>query len=212
MGALLVALALAVAPAAGKKPPLAPDLVEATEAVPDLVLDIRYATSNNFTGQVLYEAARCLLRPKVAERLARAQEILRPKGYRLKVFDCYRPFSVQKKLWEVMPVSGLVAPPARGGSNHNRGAAVDVSLVRRDGSAVEMPTEYDDFSKAARINSKLPSERAQRHRTILQDAMIRAGFKPMYKEWWHFDSEDALTYRTLDIPLSAELPRGSGKR
>ncbi len=191
---LLLAVSLAAAP----KPP---ELVDVPTLIPDLVLDIRYATQDNFTKSVLYDSARCLLRPKVAARLAKAQALLARKGFRLKAFDCYRPFSVQKKMWEKMPVRGLVAPPSMGGSNHNRGAAVDVSLVRLDGSEVEMPTGYDDFGKAARINSTLPSKLAQKHRSILQDAMTRAGFKLMYMEWWHFDSEDALEYRTLDLPL-----------
>jgi len=210
VGALLAAVLLA-APAAplvpAPGPPPGPstgerDLVDAVEAVPGLALDIRYATESNFTGRKLYDAARCLLRPQVARDLAKAQAILKPKGYGLKAWDCYRPFSVQKKLWEVMPVSGLVAPPAKGGSNHNRGAAVDVTLIKLDGSEVQMPTSYDDFSKAARINSTLPSKEAQKHRTILQDAMIRAGFKPMYMEWWHFDAEVPLRYKTLDVPLT----------
>jgi zinc D-Ala-D-Ala dipeptidase len=188
------------------RPGDASELVDATAVVPGLVLDLRYATVNNFAKVRLYDAARCLLRPKVAQKLAKAQKLLAKKGYALKAFDCYRPFSVQKKMWEIVPVRGLVASPEKGGSNHNRGAAVDASLARLDGSPVEMPTDFDDFSKAARINSKLPSEAAQRHRTVLQDAMTRAGFKTMYMEWWHFDDEDALDYKTLDIPLDANLP------
>lgn len=201
MIAPLLAVLLAAAPA---KPPPAPDLVDATKVVPGLVLDVRYATEHNFVGKKLYPVARCLLRPAVADKLAKAQAILDAKGYGLKAFDCYRPLSVQKVMWEAKPVKGLVAPPSGGGSNHNRGAAVDISLVKKDGSDVEMPTDYDDFSKAARINSKLPSEAAQRHRMILQDAMIRAGFKVMYMEWWHFDDAEALQYRTLDVPLAAQ--------
>lgn len=193
----------AAAAAAPASSDAAHELVDATKVVPGLLLDIRYATENNFTGKKLYAAARCLLRPEVAANLAKAQALLKPKGYGLKVFDCYRPFSVQKKMWEAMPVRGLVAPPARGGSNHNRGAAVDVTLVKLDGSQVEMPTEYDEFrSKAARINSTLPSKAAQRHRTLLQDALMRSGFKPMYMEWWHFDAENPLRYKTLDVPLT----------
>jgi len=196
----LLALALLAAP----KPPAtqASQLVDATLVVPNLALDIRYATENNFTGQKLYDAARCLLRPQVAQSLAKAQAWLEPKGYRLKVFDCYRPFSVQKRMWEVKPVPGLVAPPSKGGSNHNRGAAVDLTLISRDGSEVEMPTDYDDFSKAARMSSTLPSKAAQRHRAMLQEAMVRAGFKPLYMEWWHFDADNPLQYKTLDLPLS----------
>ena len=108
---------------------------------------------------------------------------------------------MQKKLWEKVPVKGLVASPADGGSNHNRGAAVDVSLVSLEGAEPEMPTDFDDFSKSARINSKLPSQKAQRHRTILQDAMAKAGFKLMYMEWWHFDDDQPGLYKVLDLPL-----------
>jgi zinc D-Ala-D-Ala dipeptidase len=181
-------------------------LVDAAAMVSGLQLDIRYATENNFTKTRLYDVARCLLRPKTAHKLAKAQKLLKKKGYALKAFDCYRPFSAQKAMWAKVPVRGLVASPAAGGSNHNRGAAVDVSLARLDGTAVEMPTDFDDFGKAARINSRLPTEEAQRHRTILQDAMTRAGFATMYMEWWHFDDPDALDYPTLDVPLDASLP------
>jgi D-alanyl-D-alanine dipeptidase len=204
---MLASLILLLA-AGADGPARAPDLVDVTEVVPGLVLDIRYATENNFTKARLYDSARCLLRLKVAERLAAAQKILKAKGYAIKVFDCYRPFSVQKRMWDLVPVRGLVAPPSLGGSNHNRGAAVDASLVALDGSPVEMPTDFDDFGKAARINSRLPSEKAQRHRTILQDAMVRAGFKTMYMEWWHFDSDDALEYKTLDVPFASLPPKG----
>ena len=193
-------MALACLSAAAPPPSPAP-LVDATLAVPGLALDLRYATENNFLKRKLYEAPRCLLRPSVASRLAAAQAALRAKGYGLKVFDCYRPFSVQKVMWDAVPQRGLVAPPSLGGSNHNRGAAVDASLIRLDGSSVEMPTDFDDFGKAARTNSSLPSKAAQRHRAILQEAMASAGFKLMYMEWWHFDDPEALRFSTLDEPL-----------
>lgn len=196
------ALALALlSPLASPPPPAEAALVDAAERVPGLVLDLRYATENNFLKRRLYRAPRCLLRPSVAARLAAAQAALRPLGFGLKVFDCYRPLSAQKIMWDAVPQRGLVAPPALGGSNHNRGAAVDASLVRLDGSPVPMPTDFDDFSKAARINSKLPTREAQRHREILQSAMTAAGFKLMFMEWWHFDDPDARRFRALDDPL-----------
>ncbi len=200
------ALALSLLAPLASPPPEAPAgdaLVDAAERVPGLVLDLRYATDDNFLKRRLYLAPhpRCLLRASVAARLAAAQAALRPRGFGLKVFDCYRPFSVQKVMWDAVPQRGLVAPPSLGGSNHNRGAAVDASLVRLDGSPVAMPTDFDDFSKAARINSKLPPPEAQRHREILQSAMAAAGFKLMFMEWWHFDDPDAVRFRTLDEPL-----------
>jgi D-alanyl-D-alanine dipeptidase len=177
-------------------------LVDATTIVPGLVLDLRYATENNFLKRRLYDAPVCLLRKPVAERLAVAQRALAEKGLRLKVFDCYRPFSVQKAMWALKPQRGFVAPPALGGSNHNRGAAVDVSLVGRDGNELEMPTPFDDFTRAAFSRSDLPSAAAKKNRGVLQSALSTAGFKGVTMEWWHFDAPDALEYKTLDEPLA----------
>lgn len=182
--------------------PSSEKLIDATSVVPGLAVDIRYATPNNFTKQALYDSACCLLRPQVAAKLARAQELLIGQGFRLKTWDCYRPLSVQKIMWDIMPVKGLVASP-QNGSNHNRGAAVDVTLVYPDGQPVKMPTEFDDFSKAARAFSTLPSSKAQRHRAILQKAMKKAGFLTISSEWWHFNAAHARKYSLLDIPLSS---------
>ncbi len=178
-----------------------PQLVDAAEVVDGLLLDIRYATAQNFVGRPLYAKARCLLLPGVAKRLAKAQALLRAKGYALKVYDCYRPRSIQRALWEAHPVRGEVAPPGGKGSNHNRGAAVDVGLARLDGGDVAMPTEYDDFSEAAWAASERPSAEAKRHRAILQDAMRRAGFTTIKREWWHFDAPEGREAAPLDQPL-----------
>ncbi len=207
---LLLALLLASAPATAKAPapapaakaerPKAPELVDATKVIPDLVLDLRYATENNFLARRLYARAVCLLRPEVAERLARAQESLKKQGFRLKMFDCYRPLSVQREMWKAVPVRGLVAPPDKG-SNHNRGAAVDVSLVTLEGAGVTMPTDFDTFTREAWATSPLPPEEARRNRDVLRKAMLDAGFSPVRMEWWHYDAPGARRYPTLDIPL-----------
>ncbi len=115
------------------------DLVDVQRVIPNIVLDIRYATTNNFTGQTLYPVARCCLRREAADRLREVQVQLKPLGLKLKVFDGYRPLSVQKKMWEVYPHEGFVADPAKG-SRHNRGAAVDLTLIKLDGTEVPMPT------------------------------------------------------------------------
>ena len=151
-------------------------------------------------GEVLYSADICLLRRPVALKLIRVQHSLRKKGYGLKVWDAYRPLSVQKKMWKKVPVPGLVANPVYG-SNHNRGAAVDVTLVDSLGRAVEMPTGYDDFSQRARSNYFNLPQCILQNRKLLQDAMKAGGFVPIRSEWWHFNDSEAKQYQILDIPL-----------
>jgi len=134
----------------------APDptaLVEATALVPGLRVDMRYATADNFTGKVIYPVARCLLRRAVALRLARVQAALAARGLGLKVWDCYRPLAVQQKLWDLVKDPRYVADPKKG-SRHNRGAAVDLTLVDKDGRELPMPTRFDDFSEKAHRDYK----------------------------------------------------------
>lgn len=178
-----------------------PALVDATAVVPALRVDIRYATSRNVVGRPMYASGRCLLLPDVARALARAQAALRRRGYALLAWDCYRPLSVQRELWKVYPHPGFVASPARG-SNHNRGAAVDVTLVALDGRPVEMPTDFDSFApQAAQGATAGVSPEARAHREILRTAMVAAGFRTICKEWWHYDIAGALSRPLLDEPL-----------
>ncbi|MBN2309186.1 MAG: D-alanyl-D-alanine carboxypeptidase family protein, partial [Candidatus Hydrogenedentes bacterium] len=111
------------------------ELVELDRCIPDIVLDIRYATTNNFTGKVVYPEARCFLAKDAAIALAGVQEDLKEQGYRLKVFDGYRPLSVQRVFWKILPDPRYVADPSVG-SKHNRGYAVDAALLTLDGSDV----------------------------------------------------------------------------
>ncbi|MBU8895492.1 D-alanyl-D-alanine dipeptidase [Corallococcus sp. H22C18031201] len=202
--------ALAQAPQRAASPP-APDasiapLVDATTVVEDLVLDLRYATPDNFLNRKVYpDGARCLLLPDAARRLKQAADALRPKGYRLKVYDCYRPRAVQWEMWKIMPKPGYVADP-RKGSNHNRGAAVDLTLVTREGGEVEMPTPFDSFSPAAHqgYTGGTPASRA--HRAILLEAMTGTGFTPNKMEWWHFDLPGATKLPVQDVPFTSPKP------
>lgn len=173
--------------------------------IPDIVVDLRYATPNNFTGTVLYDTARCFLRRTTAERLARVQERLRRRGLGLKIWDGYRPLSVQWKMWELVRDPKYVADP-RKGSRHNRGAAVDVTLVDSLGNELEMPTGYDDFTEKAHRNWQGGSATARRNRQILEEAMRAEGFLPLPSEWWHFDDPDWREFDILDIPIR-ELAR-----
>jgi D-alanyl-D-alanine dipeptidase len=178
-------------------------VVDAARAVPDAVLDLRYATARNFVGRALYPAgARCLLLRPVADRLARAAARLRASGFRLRLYDCYRPISVQREMWRVVPRPGLVANPAKG-SNHNRAAAVDVGLAGADGGAVELPTDFDAFERRARadaIEGVTPA--ARRHRDLLRAALEAEGFRVNRAEWWHFDAPEARRAPVLDLPLA----------
>lgn len=179
------------------------DLVDAARLLPDAVLDIRYATPDNFVGRVLYPEARCLLRRPVAERLARAAARLREEGFRLRLHDCYRPLSVQRAMWAAFPREGWVANPARG-SNHNRGAAVDVGLATPGGGPVEMPTDYDTFDRRAHAGAtEGVSPAARRNRDLLRRAMEAEGFRVNRMEWWHFDAPERKGSPLLDVPFSA---------
>lgn len=167
-----------------------------------IALDIRYATTNNFLKRKLYPTARCVLRGAAARRLSQVQQDLEKKGLGLKVYDCYRPLSVQKLMWQVKPDSRYVANPANG-SRHNRGAAVDLTLVDRNGKELEMPTGFDDFTVKAHRNYTGASAQAKKNRKLLEDAMKKYGFIPLPTEWWHFDAPGWDKFVILDVPFGA---------
>ncbi len=181
-------------------------LVDVKTVIPDVHLDIRYATTNNFTKTAVYEEPRCVLRYSVLQALSRAADELREGGYSLWIWDCYRPFSIQEKLWAVVPDAKYVAKPVRDGkqlvegSKHNRGAAIDLTLAR-DGVPIAMPTEYDDFSKKAHRDYDGATPEQIAHRSLLEDAFVRQGFEPMSTEWWHFDGPGWASFPLEDVSL-----------
>lgn len=174
--------------------------MDVAEEAPGVRVDVRYATADNFTRTKLYPVGRCLLRRSVARRLKAVQEDLARRGLGLKAWDCYRPLSVQRRLWELVPDPRYVADPAKG-SRHNRGAAVDVTLVDAQGRELEMPTGYDDFSERAHRDYAGASPEAGRNRALLESAMRRRGFEGLPTEWWHFDAAGWRGYGLLDVPL-----------
>lgn len=192
------------APQNGAKSQLPYDarLIDIRSVNPGILLDIRYATTNNFLKRQVYPVARCVLRGTAARRLSQVQEDLEKKGLGLKVYDCYRPLSVQKLMWQIKPDPRYVANPSRG-SRHNRGAAVDLTLVDRNGRELEMPTGFDDFSERAHRNYSGASAEAKKNRKILEDAMKKYGFIPLSTEWWHFDAPDWDKYVLLDVSFGA---------
>ncbi|WP_230841758.1 M15 family metallopeptidase [Gloeobacter morelensis] len=194
-----VLLALAVVLAA--KPVSAEAMVDLGAVAPGVRRDMRYATVDNFLKKAVYPEARCLLRPPVAERLARVQNRLAGAGFGLQVWDCYRPLTVQKQMWALVPDERYVADPAKG-SRHNRGAAVDLTLVDSQGQEQEMPTAFDDFSpRAGRDAQAHWSEKARRNYAVLHKAMVAEGFLPLPSEWWHYDAPGWERYAVVDVPL-----------
>lgn len=205
---LLTALLVMLAWAAAWAGPLEEaGLVDVTTLAPSIALDIRYATSDNFTGQPVYPVAKCFLRRDVAQRLAAAQAALEAQGLGLKVFDCYRPFSIQKKFWALVPNENYVAKPVERdgkpaqGSKHNRGAAVDLTLIDAAGRELVMPTGFDDFSEKAGRGYAGNSLEAQANMKKLEAAMTAQGFAPLPSEWWHFDGPGWEGYGLLDAPI-----------
>ncbi len=181
------------------------DLIDIQSINPRIRVDIRYATANNFVGRPVYSRAKCFLRRKVAMKLDAIQQQLEKMGLGLKLWDGYRPLSVQKVFWEIMPDERYVAPPQIG-SRHNRGAAVDLTLVDKEGKELKMPTDFDDFSlKAHRNYERLPKDVIY-NRMLLENVMSEYGFIPMPSEWWHFDDAEGESYPIEDRSLE-ELER-----
>ena len=173
-------------------------LVNIRKLIPDIVLDIRYATVNNFTGKVIYPTAKAYLVKTAAEALLLVQQELNEEQLGLKMFGAYRPLSAQKVLWEINPDPDYVADPAQG-SRHNRGAAVDVTLIDSDGNDIPMPTSYDTFSEKAHSGYQGLPLSVLHNRTLLQNVMMKHGFEPLSTEWWHFDYQSWEKYPILDI-------------
>jgi len=173
-------------------------LIEVTsEKVPGLVLEIRYATEQNITGKKIYADKRAWLREETIRKLAQVARELEEKGYRLVLWDGWRPASAQKALWAAKPDGRFLTPPNRV-SRHTRGTSVDVSLADRNGKILEMPSDHDEFTDRADEDfSDVPKEVAQRAR-LLRKAMFRAGFSGVPDEWWHYDLRDWASYEPIE--------------
>ena len=176
-------------------------LVQITALDDSFVVDLKYATEDNFTGKQIYPESRAILREETAHKLIKAQEEFKNLGYGLKIWDAYRPFSAQQVLWDAVDDKTWVADPTRG-SNHNRGSAVDVTLVDSEGNELPMPSEFDDFSERAHQTYAGCTEEEARNRDLLRKTMSQCGFVGYVNEWWHFNDTDAKSYPVLDIPFS----------
>lgn len=164
------------------------EFVDINRVDKSIIIDLRYASSNNVAGRPLYPpGTRALVRAAVARRLVVAQQYLRKKRYGLKIWDAYRPQSTQEKLWQTTHNRSFVADPKEGrGSMHIRGAAVDATLVDDAGREVPMPTDFDSFTPAALLEYKGGDPIVRANLKLLQKAMAHGGFYGQRTEWWHF--------------------------
>ncbi len=162
------------------------ELVSVIDYIPSILVELKYASEDNFTGTVIYDFTDAYLRYGTVKKLAKVQEALSELGYSLKIWDAYRPQSAQFTLWEVYPDPVYVSNPNTGFSSHSRGNTVDVTLVMIDGSEIEMPTGFDDFSALADRDYSDVNETAKGNALILEDAMSEGGFNCYPGEWWHF--------------------------
>jgi D-alanyl-D-alanine dipeptidase len=159
----------------------------------DFVFDMKYATNNNFLNEQVYECDECYLRYITIKNLIEANKEFVKLGYRIKFFDCYRPIDVQKKMWKIVSNPIYVADPAKG-SIHNRGAAVDITLVDVNGKELNMGTEFDFFGEKASHNYKKLPTKVQKNRNLLKQIMLKNHFKSFDSEWWHYNLENSSTF------------------
>lgn len=155
----------------------------------DFVYDMKYATTANFLKQAVYDCPECYLRYKTVKSLIEANNEFMTKGYKIKLFDCYRPLSIQKKMWQIVSNPIYVADPNKG-SIHNRGCAIDISLVNSNGEELDMGTPFDFFGEESSHNYKNLSEDIKRNRAFLKEVMLKHNFKSFDSEWWHYNLVD----------------------
>lgn len=184
-------------------PPADTELVRVKDYIPDIYVELKYATEDNSTGQIIYDFDEAYLRYGTVKKLAAIQEQLSKQDYSLKIWDAYRPQEAQFVLWEVVPDSTFVANPYTGHSSHSSGGTVDISLVLSDGTEIEMPTGFDAFSALADRDYSDVSETPRQNALILENTMKAGGFTPYFNEWWHYTDTDKYPYDDVDgIPLS----------
>lgn len=177
-------------------------LVNIKDVDKDIDVELRYATENNFAKKKLYSVNICMIQKKTADKLVNANNIFLKSGYHIKVWDAYRPLSVQKEMWNIVKNDNYIADPSNGsGSVHNKGAAVDITLVDSNGKELEMPSGFDTFSKAAYRNNPSMSAKAKSNLNYLTNVMKQCGFNTLDTEWWHYEDTDSNSYPLLDVKL-----------
>ena len=162
----------------------------------DIALELRYASKNNITGKKIFFENKCFLHQDAYSKLLTAVEIAKSYNYKLKIFDGYRPQYVQETLWNHSPNPSFLSDPAKG-SPHTRGVAIDLTLIDKKGSELNMGTDFDDFTKKAfHVTDKISYE-AKKNRSILLSIMTLSGFDFYHNEWWHYQLFDSKKYKLV---------------
>jgi D-alanyl-D-alanine dipeptidase len=176
------------------------ELVDLEKFIPGIVLEIRYATTNNFTGAKIYNLAKAYSRKPVAVALKKAQADFNKLGYSIKIYDAYRPYSATVKFYEIMKGDTMYVANPYKGSRHNRGCALDMTLVdSKTKLELKMPTGYDAMQKEAWPTATITDQEARMNRDNLIAVMERNGFKVYTTEWWHFDFNGYERFEVMDI-------------
>ena len=173
-------------------------LIKLTGQSHSLVIDLAYATPDNFTGKPIYRKPVCYLHEEAAERLETAIELLKPLHIKLKIWDAFRPQKAQQALFNHTPDPNYVSHPQTGTRPHCRGIAVDLTLVDLFDHELEMGTQFDDFRPLAHHGNDTVSEEAQKNRLLLAGVMSVAGFEPIASEWWHYQLPNAAHYPIIE--------------
>ena len=172
------------------------NFVKVNENNLDVTIDLRYASENNFTGEKVFFSNTCFLHKVAYEHLCKAVEISKKLGFKLKIFDAYRPTYVQKKLWEFLPDPNFIAPPEKG-SPHSRGVALDLTITK-EGRELDMGTGFDEFSKLSYHGNLDISEVAYKNRVILLGIMTDSGWDFYRNEWWHYQLFNSKSYEIIE--------------
>jgi zinc D-Ala-D-Ala dipeptidase len=164
----------------------------------DFVYDMKYATTDNFLKEKVYPCGECFLRVKTAKSLIEANKAFQAKGFKIKLYDCYRPRAIQKKMWSIVPNPTFVANPKKG-SIHNRGGAVDITLVDSLGVELNMGTAFDFFGEEASHNYQKLAAEILANRKLLKDVMLQHNFSSFDSEWWHYNSVGSNTDKVENL-------------
>lgn len=177
-------------------------LVHITEQDFDVLIDLKYAQTDNFTGQIIYQHDQCFLHPNAATALHKAVEVAKSLGFKIKVFDAFRPQSAQERLWQVCPNPDYVADP-KIGSNHTRGVAIDLTLINpENGTELDMGTGFDTMEpRSHHFHVGLAQEQMQINRMYLLTVMLTAGFVHHPREWWHYQLPNANSYELVNAEI-----------
>lgn len=168
------------------------DLIRLIDLDPDFIINLKYAGPDNFTGQTVYSSGECYINKHTALLLIQAKNAVKAQGFRMKIWDAYRPISAQRRFWDILPNNDFVARPpdmeklTEFRPSHMNGQCVDVTLTDTQGCDIPMPSEFDDFSERATLSCPFTEPERIKNALILRSAMEQAGFASYDNEWWHF--------------------------